>query len=106
MVYQAYNLSAMGNATDIVSLTKVVNDNLMFGQLGNMIVLSLFIIFFMSFYSSSYSGAKASLAAAFISLLIAMLLRILGIVSQGIVYGLMIYLAMSFIWAMWKDSSG
>ena len=96
--YPAYNLSGMANSSGIVDLMQTVNSELMFGLMGVMILLTLFFITFMAFYSSSGEAGKSLAASSVICFGLSMLLIILDMISEFVVYLLLI--ASAFFVAM------
>lgn len=78
-----YNLTAIANSSGIVSLFQLVNDELMRGQFGIMILISVWIISFMSFVVvTGGDGIKAMATSSFLSFIICIFLRSMKIVPD------------------------
>jgi hypothetical protein len=81
-----YNLSLVSNTSSIVGLAQKVNTELMFGYFGDMLVLTIGIIFFMHFIISTGDAKRALASSAYIVMTIAMLLNVLDMVSVRTVF--------------------
>jgi hypothetical protein len=68
------------------------------------ILFGLFIILFVIFKGFSSNG-KAFFGASFISMVICIMLSILGWISSGIMYGIIILTAIGLIWAYLEDKN-
>lgn len=80
-----YNLSLMGNQSGYVPFIAAVNDNLMFGWFGNMMLISLFSILYITFFRKTNDSAGSIGAASFATLFASMLLLLMGLVSDNVV---------------------
>ena len=98
MVYDAYNLTNMGNSSGIVSLIQTVNSELMFDFFGIGLLLTIFIITFLSFLVATGNNASKALAgAAFISFAISILLLLLDLIPNYAMYITLIMAAVSVV---------
>lgn len=96
MVYEAYNLTTMGNASGIVGLMQTVNSELMFNWFGVLTILTIFLISFIAFLVATGNNPRKSMSAAcFIAFGLSMLLRILELVSDFVVIIALIATAIS-----------
>ncbi|KKN27133.1 hypothetical protein LCGC14_0867830 [marine sediment metagenome] len=83
---QPYNLTLMGNATGIVSLTQLVNDQLMDGYFGIGLLVTIFMITFGAFMVSTGHSGKAFAASSFIMFAMSLLLMALDLVPDYVMY--------------------
>jgi len=98
MVYDAYNLSAMGNTTGIVPLMQTINENLMFHFFGIGILLTVFLISLFAFLHSTGGNTSKSLAASsFICFAISLLLVVMELISGYVVYLTLVMSAISIV---------
>ena len=98
MVYEAYNLTAMGNSSGIVSLIQTVNSELMFDFYGIGVMLAIFIITFFAFLKSTGGDATKSLAgASFIIFGLSTLFVLLDLLPAYIMYIALILTALSVV---------
>lgn len=78
-----YNLTGIAqNTTGVVQLMQGVNNELMFGYFGVVMLISLAIFFFTAFIYATNDTAKAMTATAFIVFILSILLRAMGLVSN------------------------
>lgn len=90
-----YNLSAVvGNATGGASLTQNVNSELVFGWLGVMLLLGITAVFFMAFYYRTGDIKVSMGSASWICLTFSILFRALGIITNLVVFILIILAAL------------
>ncbi len=98
MVYEAYNLTGMGNASGIVDLMQTVNSELMFDFFGIGVLLSVFLITFFAFHRATGGNATQAMAgASFISFAISLLLIILDLIPNFAWYIMLILTAVSVV---------
>jgi len=98
MVYQAHNLSSMSNTTGIVSLFQSVNDSLMYGAFGYMILVVVFIIATISFLLATGNNVtKAITGAAFICFILSLFLRIMDLIPNYVIFVCLILTALSAV---------
>ena len=98
MVYEAYNLTGLGNSSGIVSLIQTVNSQLMFDFFGIGILLAIFLIAFFAFHTSTGGNAtKAMAGASFIAFAISILLIILDLVPNYAMYITLVVAAISVV---------
>jgi hypothetical protein len=77
-----YNLTKMSNNTgDVADFVKIVNDELMLGYLGLMLLIIFWVLSFFSFFANTNSGAKSMAGASFICFLISMFLLSMDILA-------------------------
>ena len=83
---EPYNLTLLGNTTGIVSLTQLVNTQLMDGYFGIGLLITLFIITFGAFIVSTGHSGKAFAASSFIMFAMSLLLVALDLVPDYVIY--------------------
>lgn len=93
MVPDPYNLSLMGNATGIVDLMITVNERLMHGQLGVLILVTIFLICIMAFMVATADFGKSLTASSFIMFAMSILLRILNVIPDWMMFGSLAFCA-------------
>ena len=76
-----YNLSAIGNATNVLSLTQNVNDVLMEGQFGTLFLIGIAVVMFMGFLWSTRDAPKSLATTCFICFLLSTLLLAMNLVQ-------------------------
>ena len=79
-----YNLSQI-NASGIVPLMETTNDTLMFGWLGNLTLITLFIIFYMAFQARTNDTGKSFGFAALLIALFSLMFRTMQLVHDEVV---------------------
>ena len=91
----SYNLTAVtqGNTT-MLSFTQGVNEVLMKGMFGYMLLLGLWVVIFSSIMLSTQDGTKAMLTSGFIIFSIALGLFAVGLVGQIAIYVPLVVTAM------------
>jgi len=78
----SYNLTAISeNATGLLSLMQGVNEVLLFGYLGALMLLSLTVVFGTSFYFATQDIAQTVGATSAIMFLLASMLAAMGLLS-------------------------
>ena len=93
-MYPAYNLTKVGNVTDIVMFTNNVNDYLMFGLLDNLILVGIWLLLFISYYSSTHNGPHSGLAASLTALIVSIIMRLfLFTTNDSVVMCLILFIA-------------
>ena len=99
----SYNLSAISsNTTGILTLMQGVNNVLMFGWLGTMLLVIIFAITLMTFLSSTNNPGKSISTALFITSFLSILLRLVDLVPNKVMFVLIICFAISLAFT-WKD---
>jgi len=79
----SYNLSAIStNTTGIASLAQGINEVLMFGYLGVIILLAITMITFIGFQATTGDVSKSFAATAWLSMGFAMLLRFMDLLPD------------------------
>ena len=96
-----YNLTGMGNSTDITDLFVKVNDELMFGTFGVLILVAIFILTYMSYFAATQSGVRALASSSFIGFIVSILLLSLGILP--VIYVLAMMVGAGVFTALIKD---
>ncbi len=100
-MYNITNITS-GNETGLLTLVQGVNEQLVFGQLGNMFMVGLFALFFISFQQTTGETGRSFMATSFICFVIAMPLVALNLVHP---YAILFTLIMSAIGVAmnWKE---
>jgi len=80
-IYNLTNITGSGNMTTILSFTQGVNEQLMFGWLGTILLIGIWFVIFISTTVSSNDSIKACLASGFITFALAVSLVALGLAS-------------------------
>jgi hypothetical protein len=79
----AYNLSGIGeNTTGMLSFTQGVNNNLMFGFLGILLLVVISVICYIAFLASTDDAGKSFAATAFIATMLSILLRAVDLIPN------------------------
>ena len=80
-----YNLTGMiDNTTTITSFVVTVNDNLMFGWLGLLLLIGIAVVLFTSFQYSTNDSGKSFTATSYICFVISLLFTALGILNERV----------------------
>lgn len=90
-----FNLTIGQNVTGIVGLFQGVNNNLMYDMLGVMILISISVILFVSFFAATNHFGKSISATLYIAFFLAILLRLMGILTDLVMFSVLILLALS-----------
>ena len=99
-----YNLSQIANGTTgLAGFTQGVNEVLMFGWLGTLILLVITTITFMSFMLSTNDVRKAVIGSSFISFGLSLFLKALGLVPNLAIFLCLIATAVSVAWSFSGD---
>ena len=87
-VPQPYNLTMAGNATDgYVQLMQSVNNNILGGLYGFMIMLTIGLIAYMAFMVGTAHSGKSMAGALFVSFAVGILLLAMDILPSWAIYG-------------------
>lgn len=79
----AYNMTALGsNVTGLLSFTQNVNNVLMKGWLGTLLLIGLAIIFYIAFITSTGDAKKAIGGTAFLSFGLSIFLRAMSLIPD------------------------
>lgn len=96
-----YNLTGIANnSTGILGFTQGVNETLMFGWLGILILIGLAAVIVSSFYFTSRDWGKSLAAGAYISFILALLLRAIDLIPNLAIFITLIIAAAAtaFLW--------
>ena len=89
-----YNISGISsNTTGLLTLVQGVNNELMFGTMGILILIVATAISYMSFIIASGDTGKSMAASSFIAVTFAIILRITGLVSNLTIFIVIIFCA-------------
>lgn len=97
----AYNLTNLTqNTTGLLSLTQNVNNTLMFGWLGTLLLIGLAVVYFMSFLFTTGDTKRSIAATGFLSFVTALFLKIIGLIPDIALYIALVLAAASlaFSW--------
>lgn len=100
---EPYNLIAMGNSTGYVQLVQLVNNELMGGYFGDMILVAVFVMSFMAFLVTTNHPSKAFATSSFIALTLSFLLRSLNLIPDATIYILLGITAVAVIALIPRD---
>ena len=79
----AYNLTGIiANSTDIVTFTQGVNNTLMGGWLGTLLVIGICVILYMGFVFTTDNNRLSAIAALFICSILSILLMAVGLIGN------------------------
>jgi len=82
-----YNLSGIAqNTTGIASFVVGVNDQLMFGWLGNLFLMIIFVVALISFLVGTNDAGKAFIGSSFIAWVSSLLLVAAGLVDAQVMF--------------------
>ncbi len=90
----------MSNATSLLGFVQGVNNELMFGWLGTMVLIGISIIAFMAFMASTNDSSKAMVATTFLAFGFAVMLRSMSLIPNLVLYITLIMTAgtLALIW--------
>jgi len=98
----SYNLSLI-NGSGLVPLVQTVNERLMFGWYGSLILLALFVILFFAFVRNTGDAKRSFSWSATVVALLSLPLRALGLVNDYTVFITWIIVAVSVFFLFLKD---
>jgi len=98
-----YNLTLTSNATSYLNFVKLVNDNILGGWYGTLIMIAFFSITFLVFFFSTKNGSQSFMASSFVSFLVALLLWAAGLLPPLIIMLSLILVAFSVAFSKLKD---
>lgn len=95
-----YNLTALANATDLLSIAQNTSSILFQDMLGNLFLFIIFVIATMAFYQSNGDIGKAITGSAFITFILSIILLTVSLASPVAVYLSLIITAgaLAFTW--------
>lgn len=97
-----YNLTNVAtNSTGVLQMAQVVNEVLMFGWLGTLFLIAIFLITYMSFYFATQDVKKAITGSCFISFGLSLSLRAMDLIPDLALYVTLV-LSASAIAFTWK----
>jgi hypothetical protein len=89
-----YNLQGIvNNTTSILSFAQGVNDVLLFGWLGNLLLIGIALVIFTSYMFKTQDGPKSLLGTAMITVIFAILFRAMSLVSDITIFICIIFAA-------------
>ena len=94
-VPQPHNLTMMGNSSGMGTLWTTVDANLMYGYLGTLILVTIFIMSFISFMFYTKSAGKSFIGSSFICFLLSFLLLVFEIIPDLVMFGSLALLGLS-----------
>ena len=100
-----YNVTEMAtNTTGILTFVQNVNDTLMFGWFGIMLLAAITIIMFMAFMVTIGEIKRAAIATMFLSFIFSIFLKMMSLVPNSVMFITLILLAVSIAFSfMGKD---
>ena len=101
MTYNLTNISYMANQSGILGVTQVVNDQLMMGWLGTMLLIAISVIILTSLIFSTNDIKRSISATSFISFALALFLRAINLIPDMAIYITLICCALSLAFS-WK----
>lgn len=100
----SYNLSIIAdNATSMVGFTQGVNNVLMDGWLGLLLLIGITSIIFLSLLFSTNDAQKAIVASSFIAMVLSFFLRAMSLMSNRVMVIVILIAAISIAFA-WNRS--
>jgi len=97
---QPYNLTNISSSETLFELTKNANE-LTGGLMGNLIIVTVFIIAFIGF-KSTWEGQRSFAGASFITALISIFVRILGMITDQVMFGTFLIAGISYVLLRWS----
>ena len=98
-----YNLTGISNSTtDMLSFTQLVNNEIMGGFLGIMLLVGIGAVLFIGFYRASTSAGKSMAATSFIIMILGILFRAVDLVDDVALFGVIVVAAL-MIAVTWKS---
>lgn len=90
-----YNITSIvsENSTGILGITQGVNEVLMFGWLGTLLLIAIIIISFISFLSSTGSTSKSLTGSLFIGFCISLVLGAMNLIYDKTFFIILVLLA-------------
>lgn len=99
----SYNLTQVTvNGSGMLEFTQGVNRELMFGFLGNLMLMVIGVVFFLAFYRSTEDVPKSAAATAFICFVLSLFLRAVSLIPDITIYVTLILTAVSLVF-LWRD---
>ena len=100
-----YKLTGIAqNATGVVGFFRGVNDVLMFGWLGALLLIGMFFVTFIMFVRVTGNTGKSLTASSFICFGLALIMRAMSLVSDTVMFISLVLLA-GVIAFTWRSSS-
>jgi len=101
---KTYNLTSLGNTTDIVGFYQNIDSSLMFGGLGMLILFSITIILFLGFLRKTNDDASKSAAGAlFVGWTLSLLLLNMGMLNEVVMYAYFVLTCISAATMLSRD---
>ena len=95
-----YNMSSIAtNTTGMLSFMQGVNNVLMFGWLGIIMLLVITAITFMAFIVSTNDARKALMGSSFIAFTLSLFLKAMGLIPNMAIFACLIAAAASIAWS-------
>jgi hypothetical protein len=101
MVYNITNISHMANQSGVLGVTQAVNNHLMGGWLGSLLLIGITIIILTSLVFSTNDLQRSIAATSFISFALALFLRAMGLIPDMAIFITLICCAASLAFS-WK----
>lgn len=93
-----YNLSRIAtNSTSTIDMIRIVNDELLLGGFGVLLLIGLFVTVLLSVLQSTESAPKSLLAASFVAAMVSYLLLVLGLLPTYAVIATTVFLVGSAV---------
>jgi len=95
-----YNYTALGNVTNLMQLTQVVNTHFMNGLLGILLLIGVGTVLLSSYYWSTRDIQNSILATSFVLFIMGILMNAMSLITGIVLLGLFAILAMAcaFTW--------
>ncbi len=99
----SYNLTQIAtNTTGILGMTQGINEELMFGWLGIILLIGLSAIIFIAFIKTTGNTQKAMTATGFITFILALLLRAMQLITNDLVLFITLIICAGAIAITWR----
>ena len=83
----SYNITGIGqNTTGLLTFIQGVNNNLMFGWLGTLLLMAITVILFTSFMVTLGEVRRVVVATTFLSFIFALLLRMMSLIPNLVMF--------------------
>lgn len=90
-----HNLTLAANTSGVVDFIVTVNDGLMYGLYGTLLLITIFILTYLTYFAITNHAGKSMMASSFIVFILAIFLRIVGILPDQVLYACLALCAFS-----------
>lgn len=98
-----YNLTGTANQSSYLGFIQAVNNNLLDGYLGVLLLMIIFLIALISFVAGNFEPKQAFIASTFIVFVLSNILRVAELVTGEVVLFVTIAFALSLGWSFLRN---